>query len=249
MQRFFLPLLALLVLAGLIWYAVAHPITPSAGTTDTSGEVLDSYSEEGPYYTIEGNYPKSAELAKNDASAVALMKNYVEERVAQFKRDGDFEGLTPEDTEARGFDEGRKSSLLVSYLVSQSPHTRSYIFTIYEDMGGAHGNTYFKTFVFDPTEGIHLDLEDVFTPEAGYLIRLSEIARRELPTLIGEYADQEFITTGTEPTEENFANFFFDTDSFVLLFPPYQVGPYALGPVTLRIPAAELKDILKSSYP
>jgi hypothetical protein len=56
------------------------------------------------------------------------------------------------------------------------------------------------------------------------------------------------LSAGTTPEEKNFANFFLDNQEFVLLFPPYQVAPYAAGPQTLRIPLPELSNILKQEY-
>ncbi len=81
-----------------------------------------------------------------------------------------------------------------------------------------------------------------------YLDKLSSISRAELPAVIGPSADTDFIKQGTTATEASFASFFFDNSEFVLLFPPYQVAPYAAGPQTLRIPRSELEDILKSDY-
>lgn len=237
----------ILVLVLLIWYAVTHPVSPAPGPVATSTPA--SYTEDEPYYTIEAHWPQSTPLPGDaDPAAVLLMKTWVQDTVLEFKKNGDFIGLTQEDIEMRGFNDGRQEALDINYLVSSSPHTISYIFTIYMNTGGAHPNSYFKTFVFDTESGARLALAQLFSPGAPYLARLSEISRAKLPGIIGEYADTEYIADGSMPEEENFQDFFFDTDALVILFPPYQVGPYALGPITLRIPAIELKD-LKPQYP
>ena len=145
-----------------------------------------------------------------------------------------------------GFDKGRKETLQITYLIASSAHTVSYIFTIYEDTLGAHGNTFFHTFTFDTGTGASLSLADIFS--SSYLDTLSSISRTKLPSVIGDDADPAFINNGTTPDEKNFENFFFDNRDFVVLFAPYQVAAYADGPQTLRIPLSELSSILKPEY-
>ena len=168
--------------------------------------------------------------------------------ITQFKKDGNFANLTPEDKHLLGFDQGRRYSLTVAYLFGTSENTLSYIFTIYEDTGGAHGNTFFKTFTFDTRTGAVLSLADLFTPGSDYLATLSQISRSRLPDIIGAPADFTAIKDGTTPEAKNFQNFFFDGTDFVVLFPPYQVAAYAAGPQTLRIQKSQLFDILKTAY-
>ena len=55
--------------------------------------------------------------------------------------------------------------------------------------------------------------------------------------------DMEYIKSGTLPEEDAFQSFYFEGSTLVLLFPPYQIGPYALGMILLPIPASELKDL------
>jgi hypothetical protein len=69
-----------------------------------------------------------------------------------------------------------------------------------------------------------------------------------LPAIIGSDAVGSFITDGTTPNDANFANFFVDNNTLVILFAPYQVAPYAAGPQTLRIPFSQLSGILKAEY-
>ena len=176
------------------------------------------------------------------------MQDFVSDTITQFKTDGNFANLTPTDITTMGFDQGRKEKLQIVYLIASSPHTVSYIFTIYEDTLGAHGNTLFKTFTFDTTTGAPLALADLFSPSADYLDALSSISRAKLPAILGSSADTTFITNGTTPEDTNFANFFFDNHQLVILFAPYAVGPYTAGPQTLYIPASELSTILKPEY-
>jgi hypothetical protein len=243
-----------------VWYVVLHPApakAPADGATTSSALVLPSqgpYADHAQYYDIAANYPTSTPLrteasAAADENATALMRDWIAVTIAQFKSDGQYDSLTAEDARMRGFDAGRKNSLQIMYLIASSEHTVSYIYTVNADTGGAHGNTYFKTFVFDRITGDELFLGDLFRARTDYLTTLSDMSRSKLPTVIGQYYDATFIKDGTEPKEDNFANFFFDGADFTLLFPPYQVAAYAQGPITLRIPSIQLKDILKTQYP
>ena len=249
-----------LILLGGIYYAATHALlpettsTPSVSETSTTLPATPPYKENADYYTIAVNYPTTTPLtavsAAANTDALTTMRNALGDMVASFKADGNFSNLSPEDIKMMGFDQGRKESLQVKYLISSTPNTVSYIYTIYSDTLGAHPNGTFRTFTFDTNTGNELQLGDLFASDT-YLQTLSTIARAKLPGIIGAEnisADADFIKNGTTPEEKNFQNFFLDNKDFVILFPPYQVGPYALGPQTLRIPVSELTDILKPEF-
>ncbi|MDE2172977.1 MAG: DUF3298 domain-containing protein [Patescibacteria group bacterium] len=234
-----------IILTGIIVYAATRPAPnamPASTKTQGAAPALPplGYIEHAQYYDIVANYPTTTPLlgdvgAKEDSAAVALMRNFIGDTVAQFKTDGSFE---PD----------RKEKLEIVYLIASSLRTVSYIFTVYEDTLGAHGNTFFRTFTFDTKTGAVLSLADLFTPGAPYLETLSSISRTKLPDIIGDGADASFIENGTMPTDKNFENFFFDNKDFVVLFPPYQVAPYSSGPQTLRLKIATLANILRQEY-
>ncbi len=244
----------LVVLVGIIAYALLRPLPAKApGTADASNLPAGSYTEHAAYYDIAANYATSTQLltsvgASADAAAIAQMKNFVGSTIAQFKTDGKFDSLTAQDIKMMGFDQGRKETLNIVYLIASSPRTVSYIFTVYTDTLGAHGNTSFHTFTFDTTTGASLALSDVFTPSSPYSSTLSSLARTMLPGIIGDGADTGMIDSGTTPGNKNFENFFFDNKDFVVLFAPYQVAAYTAGPQTLRIPVSQLSSILKPDY-
>lgn len=244
----------LLALIGIIAYALLRPLPAKApAIADRSGLPTGGYVEHAAYYDITASYATSTPLlasvgADADAAAVATMKNFVASTIAQFKADGNFANLTARDVQVMGLDKGRKETLNIVYLIASSSHTVSYIFTIYQDMLGAHGNTVFHTFTFDTRTGALLSLSDLFVPGSSYLATLSSTSRAALPTIIGEGADTNMIANGTMPEEKYFQNFFFDNKDFVVLFDPYAVAPYAAGPQTLRIPVSELANILKPDY-
>ncbi len=248
----------IVLLAGVILYALSHPASapaPESGIVAGAGASLPPgvYTEHAPYYDIAANYATSTPLAENagaraDAAAVSSMRDFVASTIDRFKTDGNFAHLTPEDVKMRGFDGGRAETLQIVYLMSSSARTVSYIFTVYEDTGGAHGNTFFHTFTFDSSTGAPLALADLFIPGADYLGTLSSLARAKLPAIIGDGADAQMLDNGTAPDAKNFENFFLDNGNLDILFAPYAVAPYAAGPQTLPVPLADLSRILKPEY-
>ena len=244
----------LIILGGVLFYATTKPSPAKAPapidiTTLTGG----NYTEHTAYYDIEASYASSTPLlalvsAETDAAAITKMKKFVDDTITQFKNDGNFANLTAEDIQVMGFDKGRKEKLQIMYLIAPAVRTVSYVFTVYTDTLGAHGNTSFRTFTFDTKTGAELSLADVFLPNARYLEALSSLSRARLPGVIGRNADMSFIEPGTTPESKSFEDFFFNGSDFVLLFAPYAVAPYSEGPQTLRIPVTDLASTLKTEY-
>jgi len=56
------------------------------------------------------------------------------------------------------------------------------------------------------------------------------------------------MNRGTTPDADNFQNWYVEGTTLVLLFPPYQVGPYSLGVVSVPIPLSELGTNLNPDF-
>ena len=246
-----------LVLAFTLWYMATHeapePYSPVPETAEPAPQPPQVLEEHGQYYDIEVSYPaetalKAALSTEADQAAVGLMEDFIEDTVAEFKAQGNFDNLTPEDVQIMGLSEDRKESITIAYEEAWGLHTASYAFTLFVDTLGAHPNTFYRTFTFDLATGTELAMSDLFIPRSEYLDRLSAIAQFELAKSLGEFANIEYIAQGTEPSALNFQTFVIDADALVLLFPPYQVAPYAAGPQSVRIPLSQLADILKPEY-
>lgn len=248
--------LAVVVLGLLGWYMASHPAPVKAPTVEVPTEPK-KITEEATYYTADATYPSETALkaragASADQSAITLMKTYIEQRIADFKKNGNFENLSHDDVQMLQLDQ-RKYAIDIEYKTFSSPRTVSYVYQIFEDTGGAHPNTYFHTFTFDLQSGSELKTADLF--ESGeYLTTLSTLSRAKLPALIAERENvsvnevaMDFITDGTKPEAASFANFYLDGSSLILVFPPYQVGPYVLGRVDLAFKTSEVAG-LKSQY-
>jgi len=247
-----LGIIVLVLILGLVGsYALLQPSPVVAPTTTSTNPILpeNGYVEHVAYYDITADYATTTPLMGSASdTAVSFMEQFVSDTITQFKTDGNFANLTPEDIKMLGFDQGRKETLNIVYLVATTKQTVSYIFTIYEDTLGAHGNTFFHTFTFDTKTGVLLSLKDLFISGANYLNVLSTMSQAKLPGVIGGAVDVSFIQEGTTPEEKSFEKFFLGDTDFVILFEPYAVAPYSAGPQTLRIPISELSNILKPEY-
>ncbi|HET9641535.1 MAG TPA: RsiV family protein [Candidatus Paceibacterota bacterium] len=241
----------LAVFAGLAFFGLSRPSAPASAPETAQTPILPAgqYVEHAAYYDIVANYATSTPLsAKANVVAIRTMQQFIADTIAEFKKNGNFDSLTARDIQMMGYDKGRKQTLDVKYLFGSSSNTVSYIYTIYMDTLGAHGNTDFKTFTFDKRSGALLSLADVFLPGAKYLDTLSSKSRSMLAGNLAPYGVQSEIDAGTTPEESNFSDFFLDNRDFVILFPPYQVAAYAAGPQTVRIPLSDLSSILKPAY-
>ncbi|MDB4991806.1 MAG: hypothetical protein JWL75_51 [Parcubacteria group bacterium] len=231
--------------------------TPVTATTTASVPAPALHiTEHAAYYDVDMEYPSATPLvavsAAANAQAVATMKAAMQQVVDQFKKDGGFATLTPNDVQMMGLDQ-RKEALSSEYKTYIGARTVSYSFLIYEDTLGAHPNGFFQTFTFDTKTGAQLSLGDIFLPSIPYLERVSNRARTDLPGIIGKmsggtFTDTDSIKMGTAPTKDNFSTFYISGKNLVIVFPPYQVGPYALGTVEDPIPLAQLADSLKAEY-
>jgi hypothetical protein len=257
---FWTGIVVLVVVAGvLVWYMASHPAPQPAGTSATGQNAPGSIHENQPYYTIDAVYPTATPLAKTagataDANARATMQSFVESTIADFKNQN-VDGLTEADAQTMGLGAGRQYALDIEYVSTSTAKTTSYIFTIYQDTLGAHPNGDYQTFTFDNASGNQLTISGLFMSGSKFLNRLSMMARQSLPQTIANdeqtdasQVDTSMIDAGTEPVLDNFSEFYLANGQLVLIFPPYQVGPYALGTVLFPIPLSQIADILEPAY-
>lgn len=251
-------ILVSLILIAMVWYMATHPapapVPPAVTQPVTEEPQSEEIVENSQYFEITAEYPVSVQLplASNSAAGAnveAVVKAWTTNTIASFKKENGPETLSPEHAAAMGLGTDRKFALGMEYDTYFSPRTISYVYTIFMDTFGAHPNSFFRTFTFDVTTGRELALSEVFVPGSDYLGALSTKARLKLPGIIGtEYADAEYIASGTMPEATMFQNFYLDGDVLTILFPAYQVGPYVLGAQRLPIPLAEFGDMVRPEF-
>ncbi len=110
----------------------------------------------------------------------------------------------------------------------------------YDFRGGAHGAHFLEVSVLDAQQPDSLlPPSSLFDDETEVLRTLSEVTRVNLAEQFGQPLD-EWALKGTEPKWENFSivypNNTAGTERFEVIFPSYQVAPYAAGTPTVEIP-------------
>lgn len=253
--------LLLVFLGILVWYLWSHsvPRALAPGNIATSspptvvGEPLHIV-DNGQYYEINAAYPSATPLhnsagAEADREAVSAMRTFAQNSVNTFKESAET------DLPGMDFAQGRKYEMDIDYKLYESPKTVSYVYTIYQDTFGAHPNTYYRTFTFDRMSGEALELGDLFASGAPYLERLSERTRADLPKIMAKMGeitpaevDTDYINSGTLPIADSFNNFVIEGPNLLMIFPPYQVGPYVYGTIEVPIPLSSLSTILNLKY-
>lgn len=121
---------------------------------------------------------------------------------------------------------------------------RSVVFTIDTYTGGAHPNHYYLSTTVDTIANRVLTLEeDIFQPGADVIAALQPLVVADLTAQMGEYADAEWIDSGTDEMTDYVA-WAIDTGDLVLFFPPYQVAAYAMGGFQVSIPVDDLFSVI-----
>lgn len=111
--------------------------------------------------------------------------------------------------------------------------------------GAAHPNNYAHTINLDTFNPPNLlSLPALFLPGSDYLERIADHCAGELNT-----RDALQFPEGVTPTADNYRKWVFDMQGLVILFDPYQVAPYALGPQEITIPVYLLKPDIDPTGP
>jgi hypothetical protein len=231
------------------WYVFTHTQSLPHELNENGDRQI---KEDTDYYTIQAVYPNTTRLATRtdssgeaDKRAMATIENWVNQTIRTFKDDAN--QMLNADEKARLNEQGVKYALSIA---SHSYNSGSFVseeFDIYQDTGGAHPNSAYKTLVFD-LKGNQVALGDLFTSN-DYLTRIAAEARKQVEAQIAQRAGAEATSTifeeGLAPTNDNFVNWVDDQSILTIFIPPYQAAAYAAGSFEVRIPLQDLKDILK----
>lgn len=135
----------------------------------------------------------------------------------------------------------------LSYDVARSDKAMIAIaFTWYSYTGGAHPNATTAMFNFLLPDGLRVEIAELFTPKG--IQRISDISIARLKqALTGPdgMSDIDWIKRGAGPNARNFATFVLQPRELRIVFDAYQVAAYAAGPQEVRIPLAQLRDVMR----
>lgn len=184
--------------------------------------------------TIEVQYP---EVKGGDEKAREIINNSIRDfvliGVAEFRK------LMQETVSSPG--------PLVMQMDYSIHHVKSGIVSIvfrgYQYTGGAHGLSTFETFIFDTSDGQSLSFEEIFKENSNYLQVISDYVTAELSKQVD--ADTDWIKTGASADPKNYRYYYLTQEGLVVIFPEYQVAPYAAGPSTVTVPYDVLNSIIK----
>lgn len=113
--------------------------------------------------------------------------------------------------------------------------------------GGAHGYGSTNYLNFDLNQRKILTVDDLLLPHQKTAL-LEKLHQAYLKYLSEKYTDSSPAELEREYSLDITNNFTFTTDSLVFSYPPYVLGTYADGTITLAIPYTELVGILKPEY-
>ena len=132
---------------------------------------------------------------------------------------------------------------------------------IEEYTGGAHGNVGYFQIAYDVRTRDEITLEQFFADQTTAYqtlsnaiapIALDQVMKksfegREAASITEEEKTSISATVyqGLAPVAENFQYWYISKDGkLVFIFPPYQIGPWALGAQAVALPLANIKDKL-----
>ncbi len=195
-------------------------------------EVSDSSTEivkEG--YEVDFKFPVT-----NNDKINQTIKSQIDELIKTFETEAQSFLPNPAGSE-------RAYTLFSSFESKLGVNYDTFVFLMSVDFGGAHPNHFYKTMTFDK-DGNQVTLEDILKKDFDgieTLKKISTLSQEIISEKLGENTNIEMLKDGTKPELENFQNFYIDGESFVFLFEPYAVAPYAYSNQEALIYFSELK--------
>lgn len=212
--------------------------TTSLATTTVDTPTITSFATTTAYYEFSYDVPSDNAIVAQSIKTRAN-KWLTETNVAKITGDAQAE-------RDFGIFEGAKYVYDSTFKTVYATDNISYVETVYEFTGGAHGATNNITHVFGKNNGKQVvSLTDIYS-DSIYQV-LSDYARKELPAQLAKKSinvkdTEDMFLDGTEPIKENWQSFYFKGESLVIIFGQYQIGPYVIGIHELEIP---LKNLTK----
>nr|NIV13807.1 DUF3298 domain-containing protein [Fodinibius sp.] len=124
----------------------------------------------------------------------------------------------------------------------------SLLFENWQYTGGAHGNYFYDTKNVTVADSqIHsLKLKDLFVPGSGYIDTLSQYCLNDLRKQeAGDVVSGRITSLG----QKDLQLFTLKPTAIKFTFPPYQVGPYAQGTLTVSLPYNALLNYIDQDSP
>ncbi len=193
----------------------------------------DKNKKKGISYEADIDYPVFEKEPLLNAQVSDIVQKNLEAFNSEF-----FSAEAPAYPQAFEFD-------IDSSSVYEDTNHISFLLTVYQFTGGAHGSTTLIPITYSKQTKKLLSLEEAVQPaRKDWLATLSTEARKQLNAQVKKQkfsSDEDWINKGTEPTKENFAIFKLEKNSVRIIFSQYQVGPYASGMPEIVVPRSLFK--------
>lgn len=119
--------------------------------------------------------------------------------------------------------------------------TQSLVLEIYQNVGGAHPQTWYKAFVYDLGKRVPITFDTLFRPDSRPLDLVFPAVQRELQTRTG--IDQPVLPSdGMDP--QHYQNFAITDDAVIFFFGQGELLPEAAGAMQASVPRAVLAPVL-----
>lgn len=161
-----------------------------------------------------------------------LVTDFIYSTIEDFKSNSNVEEHIP-------VHEGFKERLVISYDTHKSDAYLTYSFLVSIESGGIHSSNSIYTITFDANTADAISITELLKRETeltqDFAYILSDLAIKKLEEKYGSDSGG-WYQNGAGPDIDNFSNFYVKDGSLVIIFSPYQVGPYAWGIPEIAIP-------------
>lgn len=213
----------------------AKAVVKNAASTEPQDTVSGTADETGVgmHYQVKIDHP----FFEKEPSLNAVLTAIIQQHIGAFNKEV-FSEKTPIMPRVGTFD-------IKNGTVYEDEEYISFILSMYQFTGGAHGSTALIPVTYSKRTKKLLSLEEAIQPvRKDWLKMLSDEVRRQLTAQLEKKlfaSDEEWIKNGTEPTEENFKVFALEKDAVRIIFNQYQVGPYSSGIKEVVVPLMRFK--------
>lgn len=121
-----------------------------------------------------------------------------------------------------------------------SDTTKSVSFETYDDFGGAHPNTWYRTFNYDTVRNRPITFEDLFAPGVNALDAIFPIVQQKLGADLG-MPDPVSVNDGMDPA--HYRNVVITRTDLVFLFDRGELLPGAAGQRTVYVPRSAIPPL------
>lgn len=114
--------------------------------------------------------------------------------------------------------------------------------------GGAHGNHWPVTWLFEMNRGQQVFLSDIFIDVQQGLHAITPMVRQQLRGKLKEWTAEDMLLDGTTPVLSNYEDFLVSDEGMTFHFAHYQVAPYAAGEQTAFIPWTDIRQLVRPEF-